>query len=92
MERGLKQGWKRMREEERRVKAAGVGMVVKWNKKTRVVYVQYGTRQGNLQTWRHKIGKAENSECRKCKRYVETGKHVALVCTYREDIGRRWST
>jgi len=48
--------------------------------------------KSNLQAWRHKIGKAENSECRKCKKYAETGKHVALVCTHGEDIGRRWST
>jgi len=91
-EGGLKQAWKRKREEERRVKDAGMGRVVKWNRKARVAYVQCRTGKGNLQAWRHKIGKAENSECRKCKRYAETGKHVALVCTHGEDIGRRWST
>ena len=91
-EGGLKQAWKRMREEERRVKGAGMGRVVKWNRKARVAYVQCRTGKGNLQTCRHKIGKADNSECRKCGRYAETGKHVALVCTHGEDIGRRWST
>ena len=91
-EGGLKQAWRKMREEERRVKGTGMGRVVKWNRKARVAYVQCRTGKGNLQAWRHKIGKAENSECRKCKRYAETGKYVALVCTHGEDIGRRWST
>lgn len=29
-------------------------------------------------------------ECRNCGRYAETGRHVALVCTHGEDVGRRW--
>jgi len=91
-EGGLNQVWRRMREEERRVKGAGMGRVVRWNRRARVAYVQCCTGKGNLQAWCHKIGKAENSECRKCRRYAETGKHVALVCTHGEDIGRRWST
>jgi len=92
MEGGLKQAWKRMREEESRVKGAGMGRVVKWNRKARVAYVLYRTGKGNLKAWRHKIGKTENSQCRKCGRYAETGKHVALVCTHGEDIGWRWNT
>ena len=71
---GLKQAWKRKREEERRVKGAGMGRVVKWNRKARVPYVQCRTGKCNLQAWRHKIGKADNPECRKCGRYAETGK------------------
>jgi len=91
-EGSLKQARRRMREDERRVKGAGMGKVVKWNRKARVAYVQCRTGKGNLQAWRHKIGKAENSEYRKCGRYAETGKYVALVCTRGEDIGRRCST
>jgi len=91
-EEGLKQAWRRMREEARRVKETGMGRVVKWNRKARVVYVQCRTGKSNLKAWRYKIAKAENSECRKCGRYTETGKHVALVYTHGEDIGRRWST
>ena len=89
-EGGLKQPWKKMREEERRVKGTGMGRVVRWNGKARVAYVQCRTGKGNLQAWRHKIGKADDPECRKCGRYAETGKHVALVSTHGEDIGRRW--
>jgi len=89
---GLKQALRKMREEERRVKGVGMGRVVKWNRKVRVAYVQCRTGKGNLQAWHHKIGKADNLECRKCRRYAETGKHIALVCTHGEDIGRRWST
>jgi len=62
----------------------GMGRVVKWNRKARVAYVQCRTGKGNLQAWRHKIGKAEDPECRKYGRYAETGKHVALVCTHGE--------
>ena len=91
-EGGLKQALRKMREEEKRVKGAGMGRVVKWNRKARVAYVQCRTGKGNLQAWRHKIGKAENSEYRKCGRYAVTGKHVALVCTHRENIGWKWST
>ena len=91
-EGGLKQAWRKMREEERRVKGAGMGRVVIWNRKARVTYVQCRTGKGNLQAWCHKIGKTDNPECRKCGKYAETGKLVALVCTHGEDVGRRWST
>jgi len=48
-EGGLKQAWRKMREEERRVKEAGMGRVVKWNRKARVAYVQCRTGKGNRQ-------------------------------------------
>jgi len=67
-EGGLKQAWKRMREEERRVKGVGMGRVVKWNRKARVAYVQCRTGKGNLQAWRHKIGKTDDPESQKCGR------------------------
>jgi len=66
-----------------------MGRVVKWNRKARDMYVQWRTGKGNLQAWRHKIGKSDDPECRKYRRYAETGKHVALVCTHGEDIGWR---
>ena len=91
-EGGLKQAWRKMREKERRLKGVGMGRVVGWNRKAGVAYVQCRTGKGNLQAWCHKIGKADDPECRKCGRYAETGKHIALVCTHGEDIGRRWST
>jgi len=54
------------------------------------MYIRCHTGKGNLQTWRHKIGKSDHPECRKCGRYAETGKHVALVCMHGAEIGRRW--
>ena len=57
-EGGLKQAWRKQRKEERRVKGAGMGRVVKWNRKARVAYVQCRTGKGNLQACRHKIGKS----------------------------------
>ena len=88
----MKQAWKKKREEKRRVKGAAMGRLVKWNRKARVMYVQRRTGKGNLQAWRHKIGQGDDPECRKCGRYAETGKHLALVCTHREQRGRRWGT
>jgi len=32
-----KQAWKKKREEERRVKEAGMGRVIKWNRRARVM-------------------------------------------------------
>jgi len=69
-----------------------MGRVVRWNRKARVTYVQSCTGKGNLQAWRHKIGKIDNPECQMCGKYAETGRHIALVCTHGEDVGRRWST
>jgi len=51
MEGGLKQRWKKKREKERRVKGVGMGRVVKWNRKARVMYVQCRTGKGNIQAW-----------------------------------------
>ena len=81
-----------MREEERSVKGTGMGRVVEWNRKARVAYTQCRTGKGNLKACRDKIGKADNPECRKCGKYTETDKHVALVCTHVEHIGRNWGT
>jgi len=67
-----------------------MGKVVTWNGKARFMYVQSHTAKGNLQSWRNKIGQAEDPECRKCGRYAETGKHVALACTLGEQVGMRW--
>jgi len=50
----------------------------------------YRTAKDNLQAWRHVLDKDIPDQCRKCGRYAETGKHIALVCIHGEDIGRRW--
>jgi len=81
-----------MREEERRVKGAGMGRIMKWSRKARVTYVQCRTVEGNPQAWRHTIGQADNPECRRCGKYAETGRHVALVRTHGEHRGRKWGT
>jgi len=91
-EGGLRQEWKRRRAEERKVKGTGMGRVVKWNRKARVNYVHCRTGKGNLQAWRHVLDIDQSDECRKCGRYAETGRHVALVCIHGEEIGRKWGT
>ena len=47
-ERGLKEGWKRMRKEERCVKGTGEGRVVRWERKASMSYVHCRTNKGNL--------------------------------------------
>jgi len=91
-EGGLRQEWKRRRAEERKVKGTGMGRVVRWNRKARVNYVHYRTGKGNLQAWRHVLDIDQSDECRKCGRYAETGRHVALVCIHGEEIWRKWGT
>jgi len=91
-EGGLRQEWERRRAEERKVKGTGIGRAVRWGRKARVDYVHCRTGKGNLQAWRHVLDEYTPDRCRKCGRYAETGKHVALVCIHGEDIGRRWKT
>jgi len=38
--------------------------------------------------WRNKIDDTVGPEYRRYGRYVETGRHVTLVCTHGEGIGR----
>jgi len=70
-----------MQEEERKVKGA---VVERWNRRARVNSVHCRTGKGNLQAWWKKIHDTVDPECRRCGRYAETGKHVALVCTHGE--------
>jgi len=72
----------RLGAEERRVKGTGMGRVVKWNRKARVNYVHCWTGKGNLQAWRHKLDGSTDLKCRKCGKYAETGRRVALVCAW----------
>ena len=65
---------------------------MKWERKARVSYVHYRTNKGNLQSWRHKLDNTKDPSCRFCGNHMETGKHLALVCSYGEEIGRRWSS
>ena len=65
--------------------------MVRWERKARVSYVHCRTNKGNLQSWWHKLDRTNNPMCRFCGNHIETGKHVALVCPYGEEIGQRWS-
>ena len=70
----------------------GEGRVVKWERKARGSYVHCRTNKENLQSWRHKLDDSKDPSCRFCGNHMETGKHLALVCLYGEEIGRRWSS
>ena len=82
----MKEVWKKIRREERCVRGMGEGKVVKWERKARVSYVHCRTNKGNLQSWQHKLDGTTDPSCRFCGNYMETGKHVALVCSYKEEI------
>jgi len=73
-ERGLRQGVGEEKSGGEENQGAGMGRVVKWNRKARVNYVHCHTGKGNLQAWRHVL---TSDQYRKCGRYAETGKHVA---------------
>ena len=83
--------WKKMRKEERSMKGMEKGRVVRWERKARLSYVHCRTNKVNLQSWRHKLYNTKDPTCRVCGNESETGKHVALICPYREEIGRRLS-
>ena len=69
-----------------------MGRVVKWDRRTRVNYAHCRTGKGELQAWRAVLDDIDDPTCQKCGKHVETGKHIALVCTHGEEIGRRWSS
>ena len=71
--------------ERRRGKVKGTGWVG-------VNYVHCRTGKGNLQSWRSVLDDRVDPECLRCGRYAETGRHVALVRTHGEAVGRRWGT
>ena len=92
MEVGLKEGCKNIRKIERCVIGTREGRVLRWIRKASMSYVHCRTNKGNLQSCRYKLGSIVDSFCRSCGKHMETSKHVDLVCLYREDIGRRWSS
>ena len=73
------------------MRGTGEERVVKWERKARVFYVHCRTNKGNLLCWRHRLDGTNDPTCRFCRNHTETGKHIALVCPYGEEIGRRWS-
>ena len=91
-EGGLKEGCKKMRREDRYVTGTGGVRVVKWERKARMAYLHCRTSKGNLQSWEHKLDETNNPTCRFCGNHMKTGKHVALVCPYGEEIGGRCSS
>jgi len=90
-EGGLKQVWAKKRKAERCVKGTGSGRVLKWNRKALLNYTQCRTGKGRLGWWRYTLDPWEDPMCRVCFN-LETGRHVALVCTAGEWLGRRWSS
>ena len=83
---GLKEGWTRMRKEERYMRSTEEKRVVNYERKARVLYVHYRTGKGNLQSCQNKLDDTIDSLYRFCGNYIEIGKHIALICAYKEEI------
>jgi len=46
--------------------------------------------EGQYTSLRNDIDDTVDPACRKCGRYAETARHIALVCTHGEQMGRKW--
>ena len=67
----------------------GKGKAVSWNRRQTTTYSQLRTNKGALQSWRYKIGKAEDPGCRHCgEGGEETGDHIMFECRKWEDLWR----
>ncbi|KAF8416436.1 hypothetical protein EV426DRAFT_705895 [Tirmania nivea] len=73
---------------ERRVRGFGIGRVIGWERRAVVNYTRCRSGKGNFATWRQILGEGDGDvSCKSCRRYDETGHHVALVCG--EELIRR---
>ena len=93
-EGGIRQKIKGWRKEERQVEGFRKGKAVSWNRRQTTTYSQLRTNKGALQSWRFKIGKAEDPGCRHCgEGLAETGDHITFECTKWEDLRKElWIT
>ncbi|KAF8427008.1 hypothetical protein EV426DRAFT_707233 [Tirmania nivea] len=49
--------------------------------------------KGDFAVWRRKLGEGDlEATCRSCRKYEESGSHVALVCCEGEWMGRRFGS
>ena len=89
-EGGIRQKVKSWRKEERQVAGFGKGKAVSWNRRQTTTYSQLQTNKGALQSWKHRIGKAEDPGCRYCKEdEVETGDHIMFMCKKWDNLRRK---
>ena len=80
-EGGIRQKIKGWRREERQVPGFGKRKAVSWNRRQTTTYSQLRTNKGALQSWKHRIGKADDSGCRYCEEgKAETGDHIMFEC------------
>ncbi|KAF8430372.1 hypothetical protein EV426DRAFT_708553 [Tirmania nivea] len=64
---------------------------IKGERKALVNFTRCRTGKGDLLTWRKKLDPGlDNTLCRGCGRYEETGENIALVCSGGEGLGRRF--
>ena len=88
-EGGIRQKTKRGRKKERQVVGFGKGKAVSWNQRQTTTYSQLRTNKGALQSWKYKIGKAEDPGCRHCREgRAETGDHIMFECRKWESLRR----
>ena len=89
-EGGIQQKVKSWRKEERQVAGFGKGKAVSWNRRQTTTYSQLRTNKGALQSWKHRIEKAEDPGCRYCEGdEAETGDHIMFKYRKWDNLRRK---
>ena len=89
-EGGIRQKIKGWGRGERQVAGFGKGKAVSWNRRQTTTYSQLRTNKGALQSWKHRLGKAEDSRCRYCEEgKAEAGDHIMFECMKWENLRRK---
>ena len=91
---GIRQKVNNWRKEERQVPGFGKGKVVSWSRGQTTTYSQLRTNKGALQSWKHRIGRAEDPRCRYCKdSEAETGDYIIFRCKKWDNLRKKvWNT
>jgi hypothetical protein len=86
-EGGIKQALREQRKACRNILGFGQGKIVNWNWRAATNYTHCRTNAGNLQRFRHLIGKADSPNCRFCSQSeVESGEHIVFKCPEAQGI------
>ncbi|KAF8416447.1 hypothetical protein EV426DRAFT_686075 [Tirmania nivea] len=92
-EGGIRQWYKEMCRRERKVFGYGLGRVVRWNRRAVVNYSRCRSGKGDFAVWKRTLGEEDgDATCRHCRKYEESGRHIAFVCGEGEWLGRRFGS
>ena len=87
---GIRQKVKDWRKVKRQVAGFGKGKAVSWNQRQTTTYSQLRTNKGALQSWKYRIGRAEDPRCRYCEDdEVEMGDHIVFECKKWDNLRKK---